>query len=148
MHIINTFLEFKASIIVLGRVDEEGTKKSGIIKPREISERLYKVEDLIEKPGPEKAFSDLGVLGRYVFNPEIFEAIKKTVPDKKGEIQITDALQLLLKQQKLYAYEFSGVRHDTGNPLGWLKATVALALKRGDIGPELKEYLRRLISEQ
>ena len=98
-----------------------------------------------EKPEPEDAPSRLGIVGRYVLTPETFDVISVTPPGKGNEIQITDALQLLLKQQNLYAFELEGVRHDTGNPLGWLKANVALALKRDDLGPELREYLKKLL---
>ena len=100
---------------------------------------------LVEKPEPEKALSDLGVVGRYILTPQIFDALENTPPDEKQEIQLTNALQLLLKQQAIYAYEFEGVRYDTGTPLGWLEATVAFALKHPDFGQELKEYLRQLL---
>jgi UTP--glucose-1-phosphate uridylyltransferase len=114
--LIEVHKETQATVIVLGRVDEEGTKKYGIIKPKKISERLFQVEDMVEKPGPEKAFSDLGILGRYVFNPEIFDAIKKTPPDYRGEIQITDAIRI--------------------------EATISLALKRPEFSQHLREYLQ------
>jgi len=84
------------------------------------------------------------VVGRYILMPEIFDALEVTPPGKNQEIQLTDALQLLLKQQAVYAYELEGVRYDTGTPLGWLKATIAFALKQSDTGQELREYLRQL----
>jgi UTP--glucose-1-phosphate uridylyltransferase len=142
----DSFSEFKASFIVLGRVDEEGTKKYGIVKPKEVSERVFQVEDMIEKPGPEKAFSDLGILGRYVFTPEIFEALKKTAPDKKGEIQITDAIKLLLERQPVFGYLFEGKRYDAGDKFGFLQATIELALKRPEFSQKLKKYLDSLLS--
>jgi len=140
----DTFSEFKASVIVLGRVDEEGTKKYGIVKPRQVSERVFQIEDMIEKPGPERAFSDLGILGRYVFTPEIFEVIKKTAPDKKGEIQITDAIKLLLGMQPAYGYLFEGKRYDAGDKLGFMQATIELALKRPEFSQKLKKFLESL----
>jgi UTP--glucose-1-phosphate uridylyltransferase len=140
----DSFAEFKASFVVLGRVDEEGTKKYGIVKPKQVSERVFQVEDMIEKPGPEKAFSDLGILGRYVFTPEIFEAIKKTTPDKKGEIQITDAIKLLLETQPVYGYLFEGKRYDAGDKFGFLQASIELALKRPEFREKLKKYLDSL----
>ena len=140
----DAFSEFKATVIVLGRVDEEGTKKYGIVKPKQVSERVFQIEDMIEKPGPERAFSDLGILGRYVFTPEIFEAIKKTAPDKKGEIQITDAIKLLLGMQPAYGYLFEGKRYDAGDKLGFIQATIELALKRPEFSQKLKKFLESL----
>jgi len=142
--LINAFSDLKSSVIVLGRVDEEGMKKYGIVKPKKISERVFQVEDMIEKPGPEKAFSDLGILGRYVFTPEIFEAIKKTAADKKGEIQITDAIKLLLEKQPVYGYLFEGKRYDAGDKLGFIEATIELALKRPEFREKLRDYLKSL----
>lgn len=143
--LVDAYYEVKASIIVLGRVDEEGTKKYGIIKPKQISERLFQIEDMIEKPGPKRAFSDLGILGRYIFNPEIFEAIKKTSPDSRGEIQITDAIRLLLEAQPVYGYLFEGKRYDAGDKLGFMEAIIDLALKRAEFGQNLREYLKSLL---
>jgi len=140
--LIDAYSEHEASIIVLGRVDEEGTKKYGIVKPKQISERVFQVEDMIEKPGPERAFSDLGILGRYVFHPDIFEAIKKTNPDKGGEIQITDAIRILLETKPVYGYLFEGKRYDAGDKLGFLEASIDLALKRPEFGQKLREYLK------
>lgn len=142
--LIDAYSELGASIIVLGRVDEEGTKKYGIVKPKQISERVFQIEDMIEKPGPERAFSDLGILGRYVFHPDIFEAIKKTDPDKGGEIQITDAIKVLLETKPVYGYLFEGKRYDAGDKLGFLEASIDLALKRPEFGQKLREYLKSL----
>jgi len=143
--LIDAYLELQHSVIVLGRVDEEGTKKYGIIKPKQISDRVYQVEDMIEKPGPAKAFSDLGILGRYIFNPDIFQAIKKTAPDRRGEIQITDAIKLLLKSQPVYGYLFEGKRYDAGDKLEFIIATIELALKRPEFSQKLREYLKTLM---
>jgi UTP--glucose-1-phosphate uridylyltransferase len=136
--------ETKATVIVLGRVDEEGKKKYGIIKHKQISERVFQVEDVVEKPGPEEAFSDLGILGRYVFNPAIFDAIRNTPSDHRGEIQITDAIRLLLESQPVYGYLFEGKRYDAGDKLGFIEATVSLALKRPEFSHPLKEYIKTL----
>jgi UTP--glucose-1-phosphate uridylyltransferase len=142
--LIDAHKELEASVIVLGRTDEEGMKKYGIIKPRQISERVFQVEDLVEKPGPEKAYSDLAVIGRYVFNPQIFDAIKNTEPDKKGEVQITDAIKHLLEEQPVYGYLFEGKRYDAGNKLGFIQATLELAIKRPEFSQSLKDYLKSL----
>ena len=140
--LIDAYSEYNASVIVLGRTDEEGTKKYGIIKPKQIADRVFQVEDLVEKPGPEKAFSDLALIGRYVFTPDIFEAIKRTEPDAKGEIQITDAIKLLLENQPVYGYLFEGKRYDCGDKMGFIKATIELALKRPEFAKELRDHLK------
>lgn len=142
--LIDVYAQVRATVIVLGRVDEEGTKKYGIIKPKQISDRLFQIEDMAEKPGPEKAFSDLGILGRYVFNPEIFGAIRRTPPDHRGEIQITDAIKILLESRPVYGYLFEGKRYDAGDKMGFLEATIALALKRPEFGPQLRAFLKSL----
>lgn len=140
--LIDAHSEYNASVIVLGRTDEEGMKKYGIIKPRQIAERVFQVEDLVEKPGPERAFSDLAVIGRYVFTPAIFEAIKRTEPDAKGEIQITDAIKLLLDDQPVYGYLFEGKRYDAGDKMGFIQATIELALKRPEFAKELRDHIK------
>ncbi len=145
--LVDVYSEFKGSVIVLGRTDEEGTKKYGIIKPKQISERVFQIEDLVEKPGPEKAFSDLAVIGRYVFHPDIFEAIKKTAPDKNGEIQITDAIKILLETQPVYGYIFEGTRYDCGDKRSFIEATIALALNRSEFSRQLREFLKKLIAD-
>jgi UTP--glucose-1-phosphate uridylyltransferase len=140
--LVEAYSELEGSIIVLGQVDQEGTKKYGIVKSKKISERVFQVEDMIEKPGPERAFSDLGIFGRYVFHPDIFEAIKKTNPGRGGEIQITDAIKILLKTKPVYGYLFEGKRYDAGDKLGFLEASLDLALKRPEFGQKLREYLK------
>jgi len=142
---VEVYEEYKTSVVAVERISRYDTMKYGIIEPKRVSERVHQVLSLVEKPEPAKAPSDLGVVGRYILMPQIFDALKVIPSGKNQEIQLTDALRLLLNQQAIYAYEFEGVRYDTGTPLGWLEATVALALKRPDIGPELREYLRQLL---
>jgi UTP--glucose-1-phosphate uridylyltransferase len=142
--LMDTYSEFDASVIVLGRVDEEGTRKYGIIKPKQISERVFQIEDMIEKPGPDKAFSDLAIIGRYIFTPEIFAAIESTPSDHTGEIQITDAIKLLLEEQPVYGYLYEGKRYDCGNKLGFIEATIKLALKRSEFKDSLSEIIKHL----
>ncbi len=137
--------QYKTSVVAIERISSEETIKYGIIEPRKILGRIYQVLSLVEKPEPTEAPSNLGVVGRYILLPQIFDVLKVTPPGKNQEIQLTDALQLLLKQQAIYAYEFEGVRYDTGTPLAWLKATVAFALKHPEFGQELREYLRQLL---
>ncbi len=144
--LIDKFVKLRGAVIVLGCVDKEGTKKYGIIKvKKQVSDRVFEVADMMEKPGPEKAFSDLGILGRYVFAPEIFEAIKKTPPDSRGEIQITDAIRVLLCSQPVYGYLFEGKRYDCGNKLGLQEATIALALKHPEFGRPVKGIIKSLL---
>jgi len=142
----NVFEELGGSAVVLGRVDKEGANKYGIVKvKRQISERVFELADLAEKPGPEKAFSDLAILGRYVFTPQIFEAIKKTPVDARGEIQITDAIRVLLDSQPVYGVLFEGKRYDCGNKLGFLEGTIALALKHPEFGGQVREIIKSLL---
>ncbi len=141
---IDVFEKHGAGVLAVERVSDEDTRMYGIIKAEKVADRLYRVIDLVEKPGPALAPSRLGIVGRYVLPPQIFDVLKVTPPGVGGEIQLTDALRLLLKKQALYAYEFEGVRHDTGTPLGWLKANISLALNRPDLAPGLKAYLKKL----
>jgi len=143
--LMEVYEQHGGSVIAVERINREDTVKYGIIEPKEISNRVYQVLNMVEKPQPDEAPSNLGVVGRYILMPEIFDALEVTPPGKNNEIQLTDALQSLLGEQAVYAYEFEGTRYDTGNPLGWLKATVSMALRRTDIGPELRDYIRRLL---
>ena len=142
---IEVYEQYKTNIIAVERISSKDTIKYGIIEPEKVSGHIHHVLNLIEKPEPAQAPSNLGIVGRYILMPQIFDALELTPPGKNREIQLTDALQLLLQQQAMYAYEFEGVRYDAGTPLGWLKATIAFALKHPDIGQELKEYLRQLV---
>ncbi|MFC2067099.1 UTP--glucose-1-phosphate uridylyltransferase GalU [Chloroflexota bacterium] len=137
--------EYGAGVAAVERIKVEQTTKYGVIEPREVSAGVHQILSAVEKPEPSQAPSDLGIVGRYILMPQIFDVIAVTPPGKGKEIQLTDALQLLLKQQAIYAYELEGVRYDTGTPLGWLEATVAFALKRDDIGPGLRECLQQLL---
>jgi UTP--glucose-1-phosphate uridylyltransferase len=137
--------KYGAGVIAVERVGDKDTIKYGIIEPEPVEEGVYRILSLVEKPEPSWAPSRLGIVGRYILTPETFHALRITPPGTGNEIQVTDALHLLLQQQELYAFEFEGTRYDTGTPLGWLKANVALALKRDDFGPELREYLKKLL---
>ncbi|MFC1985120.1 sugar phosphate nucleotidyltransferase, partial [Chloroflexota bacterium] len=117
----------------------------GIIAPSKLSERIYQVIDLVEKPHIMEAPSNLAIMGRYVLMPEIFKALEDTPPGRNREIQLTDAFKQLLKYQQIYAYEFEGERYDAGTPFGLLKTTIGLMLENHDIGPQLREYLRKLL---
>jgi UTP--glucose-1-phosphate uridylyltransferase len=143
--LMDVYDKYRVGVVAVERVGDEDMKKYGIIEPRPVSEGIYEIVSLVEKPDPARAPSRLAIVGRYILPSRIFDVLPMTRPDKNNEVQLTDALQLLLKQQKLYACELEGVRYDTGTPIGWLKANVELALKRDDFGPELKEHLRKLL---
>jgi len=142
--LIEAYSELKATVVVLGHVGQEGTKKYGIVKSRKLGKRVFQIQDVVEKPGPEKAFSDLAIVGRYVFDPDIFKAIKKIAPDKRGEIQITDAIKIMLETRPVYGCLFEGVRYDCGDKLGFIEAFVSLALKRAEFSQDLREFLESL----
>lgn len=108
---------------------------------------LLKVKNMIEKPSIEEAPSRFAALGRYVITPEVFKILEQTKPGKGGEIQLTDALRVMAKNGNVYAYNFKGKRYDTGNKFGYLKATVEFALRRDDIGPEFRQYLKSLLMD-
>ena len=143
--LIAVYEQYDASVIAVERVSYESAASYGIITPRELAPRLFEVLRLVEKPEPAKAPSNLGIVGRYVLSPGIFAALEATPRGAKGEIQLTDALSLLLKEQRILALEFSGTRYDVGNPLGWLKANIAFGLASPDLAPPLREYLRKLL---
>ena len=142
---VNVYEQYKTNVVAVERIAGEDIMKYGVIESKMTSDRVHQVLDLVEKPKPAEAPSDLAVVGRYILMPQIFDALEATPPGKNGEVQLTDALKSLLKQQPIYACEFEGVRYDTGTPLGWLKANVAFALQHPDMEAELREYLRRLL---
>lgn len=141
---LNVYQRYQGSVIAIKRVAREEVRRYGIIKPKQIEERVYQVLDVVEKPEPEEAPSDLAILGRYILTPQIFEVLESTPPGKGGEIQLTDGLGLLLGKQAVYGCEFEGEYYYAGEPLGLLKATVALALHHPEMGADFREYLRRL----
>jgi len=141
---MDVFEEYGASVLAVERVVAAEIESYGVVEPEPVRDRVVRVKGLVEKPTPEEAPSDLGIVGRYVLTPEIFQALDATKPGKGQEIQLTDALALLLTEQPVYAYLFEGTRYDTGRPLGFLKASVELALRRSDIGPDFRRYLRSL----
>jgi UTP--glucose-1-phosphate uridylyltransferase len=141
---IEVYNRYQHSVIAVEPVAKEYTKAYGIIEPKQVEDRVYKVLSLVEKPEPRDAPSNLAIVGRYILTPEIFAMLDRTSPGKGGEIQLTDGLKLLLEKQPIYAYQFEGTRYDTGMPLGFLKASVEFALNRPDIGATFREYLRHL----
>jgi UTP--glucose-1-phosphate uridylyltransferase len=133
------------SVIAVQRLPREDVVHYGVIEPEPVEERVYRVRGMIEKPTMEEAPSDLTNVGRFVLAADIWPLLERTAPGANGEMQLTDTLTMLIEAgQPVFACEFQGERYDTGRPLGLLQASVALALKREDIGPALKQYLRSL----
>lgn len=141
---MEAYEEYGGSILAVDRVGPDKISSYGVIRPQQVSQNFYRVLDLVEKPEPDQAPSDLAVIGRYILTPEIFGLLEKTDFDARGEIQLTDALKKLAADQPVYAILIDGKRHDAGNKLGFLIATVEFALKRLDIGPEFRQYLKSL----
>jgi len=134
-----------AAVIAAERTDEVGQSRYGILKVEPTDDpRLHKIVDIVEKPGPQNAPSDLAVMGRYILPPEIFKKIEQTGEGAIGEIQLTDAIKSLLGEKDFYAYEYEGERHDAGEVGGYLKATIKLGLKRPDISQELRKFINEI----
>jgi UTP--glucose-1-phosphate uridylyltransferase len=136
-----------SSVLAVKKVDRREVSLYGCVAHEDAGDNLVQVRDLIEKPKPEEAPSDLGVMGRYVFTPGIFAAIEKTPPGRGNEIQLTDAIKLLLATEDVFGYCFEHGRYDVGNKLDYLKATLEFALERDDLGPSLRAFLKELLSE-
>jgi UTP--glucose-1-phosphate uridylyltransferase len=136
--------KYRASIIAVERVRREKISSYGIVKASPLDE-VFKIEDLVEKPRPEEAPSNLGIIGRYILTPEIFDCIERVEPGVGGEIQLTDAIRLLKDRQAVYAYEFIGRRYDIGTKLDWLKSSIEIALGNAEVGEELRKYLEELL---
>ena len=136
------------SVLATQMIEGKAISAYGVLKVKpadgRFDGRLYQVLDLVEKPKPENAPSNLAVIGRYILTPEVFETLSTTQFGFGGELQLTDGLHGLLRKQKMYAYVYEGRRHDTGDKLGFLKATIEFALKRQDLGEELRKYLKDL----
>lgn len=136
--------ETGAPVLGTMQVDGEAISRFGVLDAEEVRDGVFRVRDMVEKPRFQDAPSDLAIIGRYILTPDIFEEIERTKPGAGGEIQITDAMRALLKRREFYAVRFEGTRHDAGDKLGFLVATVEFALKRPDLGPQFREYLRSL----
>jgi UTP--glucose-1-phosphate uridylyltransferase len=139
---------FGRSVIAAMEVSKQEITMYGCIEPESFEEDLVRILSIIEKPSPEEAPSNLAVIGRYVLTPEIFDALRRTTPGRGGEIQLTDAINLLAQEQAVYAYRFEGRRFDVGNPLDYLKATVELGAERDDLGPEFRAWLAQYVQRE
>ncbi len=132
------------ALIAIQKVPRAEAHLYGIIKGRKIKDRVYRIEDMVEKPEKGTAPSNLAIIGRYILPPEIFEILENLRPDRKGEIQLTNGLRELNRRAPVFGYEFFGDRYDAGDKLGYLEANIAFGLKHPELGPKLKRYLKTL----
>ncbi len=145
--LVEVFEDKNESVIALMKVPRDEVHRYGVIKGRMVSSRLYDIQDLVEKPPHKEAPSQLAIIGRYILRPEIFNLLAKVTPGRGGEIQLTDGLLQLAAKRKVYGYEFAGERYDIGDKYGFVKATVAHALKRPELREQVKQYLRDALNE-
>src|SRR5215470_3238333 len=144
--LLEVYEQYQGSVLSLVPLPSEIIPTYGIASVEELDSKVLKVTHLVEKPPLEEAPSDLGVYGRYVLTPDIFALLEKTPPGSGGEIQVTDAIEMQAQAGRCYGVKFSGERYDTGTPLGLLTTSIAFALKRPDIAPGLREYIRQVLS--
>ncbi len=144
---IEVYKRFGKSVIAVFEVEEKDVSKYGIIDGRHIEKDIYIVDNLVEKPKVAEAPSKLAIVGRYLFTPRIFEKLKITPPGKGGEIQLTDAIKLLLEEEAVYAIKINSRVYDTGTPLGYITTILDFALQREDLREEIIRYIRSLIVE-
>jgi UTP--glucose-1-phosphate uridylyltransferase len=144
---IDVFNEVGGPVLAVERVPWDDISSYGVIAAEPIGHGVYRILDLVEKPPRHEAPSDLAIIGRYVLTPDIFPALEAIGNDRTGEIQLTNGLRQLLRQRPLYGCEVKGVRHDTGNKLGYLRAVVYFALRRPDLSAPFRRYLRELVLE-
>ena len=134
-----------ASVVGVQTVPKTLISRYGVIDGEQEPDGVYRVKDLVEKPAPDAAPSDLAVIGRYIFEPQIFDYLEEVIPGEGGEIQLTDAMRTLCKERELYGLRFSGRRFDIGSKADWIRATVELGLEREDLAPELRTALARMV---
>lgn len=140
--------QYQTSVLGVQTVKDEAVSKYGIVDGEKVSDRVYIVKGLVEKPAVDEAPSNVAILGRYIINPGIFDILAETKPGKGGEIQLTDALKELALKEDMYAYDFIGKRYDVGNKQGFLEATVETALRRSDLREEFLEYLLKVVEKE
>ena len=145
---MNLHERLDASVIAVKQVPQDEVSLYGCIRPEPSDDGLTRISAIIEKPEPADAPSDLAVMGRYVFTSDIFEALERTEPGRGGEIQLTDAIGLLLEKEPVYAFPFAKGRFDTGNKLDYLRATVELALERPDLGDDFRKILFEIVDRE
>jgi UTP--glucose-1-phosphate uridylyltransferase len=148
--LVDIYERYNSSVIGVQEVPEQDVSKYGVISINQngIEDGVYHINDLVEKPKLEEAPSNYAIMGRYVLRPEIFEILENQKPGAGGEIQLTDAIKTLNQLQMVVGYEFNGVRHDVGDKFGFVRATVEFALERGDLKPQLVEYLKNVLAAE
>jgi UTP--glucose-1-phosphate uridylyltransferase len=144
---LDVFEIYKSPVVALMEVPRENISAYGVVAGTPVAGykgagRLYQINDMVEKPKAEAAPSNLAIIGRYILTPDIFHAIETITPGSGGELQLTDAIKLLLKSRPVYGYVFEGTRYDAGDKQGFLRATVDFALKREDLGPDFRAFLK------
>jgi UTP--glucose-1-phosphate uridylyltransferase len=145
--LVHAYAQTHSSVVAVMEVPPDETSRYGVIGGQRVDDgdgRLWRIDRVVEKPAPGTAPSNLAIVGRYVLTPKIFDKLEQTTHGAGGEIQLTDAIQALMEEQAVYGYEFDGTRYDAGTTMGWLKASVELALARPDLGTEFGAYLRGL----
>jgi UTP--glucose-1-phosphate uridylyltransferase len=146
--LVRAYERTHSSVVAVMEVPQEETERYGVIAtdapPGDADPRLHRVTGLVEKPTADSAPSNLAIIGRYILTPKIFDKLEQTPKGAGGEIQLTDAINALMEEQEVYGYAFEGTRYDAGTPLGWLKASVELALERPELGRELRSYLKTI----
>jgi UTP--glucose-1-phosphate uridylyltransferase len=147
-NMLETFASRRGAVVALKEVDRKEIRFYGCATPEPIDEQLVRVLDIVEKPAVESAPSNLAVMGRYVFPPDIFDALEQVQPGASGEIQLTDAIKVLLGEQPVFGWTFRHGRFDVGNKLDWLRATVELALERDDLGPGFRAFLADVVRRE
>ena len=141
---MKVYEEVDGPVILVERMPPDQISNYGVIAAETIRPGVYRITDMVEKPSQDQAPSDLAIIGRYILTPDIFVSLRATMEDRTGEIQLTNGLKHLLKSRPIYACEVTGVRHDTGNKLGFLKAVVYFALRRPDLAGPFRDYLKSL----
>jgi UTP--glucose-1-phosphate uridylyltransferase len=144
---IDAYQRMEGALIAIQKVPKTETHLYGIIKGNRVEERVYRVEEMVEKPKQGTAPSNLAIIGRYILPPQIFAILEKVSPDAKGEIQLTDGLRQLSRKVPVFGYEFFGDRYDAGDKLGYLQANIIYGLKHPELGPKLKHYLKDLLGK-
>src|SRR5437588_5376203 len=142
--LLDVYEKYDSPVVAAMPVEGDAISRFGVLDVDEVSEGVYHVKDMVEKPDASQAPSNLAIMGRYVVAPDIFDEIEKTKPGTAGEIQITDAMRALLRKRDFYAVRFEGTRYDAGDKLGFLIATVEMALKHSELAPQFREYLKSL----
>src|SRR5689334_1752642 len=143
--LVRAYERTHSSVVAVMEVPKEETRRYGVIAtdgPMPDDNRLHRVTGLVEKPAPEAAPSNLAIIGRYILTPKIFDKLEQTPKGAGGEIQLTDAINALMEEQEVYGYAFEGTRYDSGTTMGWLQASVELALQRPDLASEFRDYLK------